>query len=200
MTQKLPVKTFMLLQRKRTGLIIFILINLILTVVFLKLGYGLMRSPGRFVCFLFFISSLLSTSFGIVSFVRLARDKFTGFFISSDGLNDISTGHNYGIVMWRDVTKIRVVNDVEHPKRKYIVLKVKNPQEYIDREPTLMKRRSMILKMHYYGSPICFSDRALECTFDELEENVRKYYENYLQRQIDKKTNNGNLPIMIMGN
>lgn len=186
MTPKLPVKTFKLLQRKKIGLIIFILVELALTLFFLKLGYDLLRSPGRFLCFILFFTSLGGTIFGIVSFVRLARDNFIGFFISGDGLNDISTGHNYGVIMWRDVTKIRIVNDVENPKRKYIVLKVRNPQEYIDREPVLIKRRSMILKLHYYGSPICFSNRALECTFEELQENIQKYYENFCQRQTEK--------------
>lgn len=186
MTAKLPVKTYQLINRKKIGLIIFILLNLILTIVFLKLGYSLMRSPGRFICFLLFFTSLGSTIFGIVAFVRLARDRFVGFFISGDGLNDISTGHNYGVVMWRDVTRIIVVDDVENPKWKYIVLKVRNPQEYIERETVQIKRRSMILKLHYYGSPICFSNRAIECTFEELEENVRKYYENYRKRQMEE--------------
>ncbi|MDR1755781.1 MAG: hypothetical protein LBR65_02335, partial [Culturomica sp.] len=62
------------------------------------------------------------------------------------------------------------------PERRYIVLMVANPQEYIGREPSSRKKRSMILKLHYYGSPICFSTRGLDCTFEELEETVNTYY------------------------
>jgi len=126
--------------------------------------------------------------FGILAFIRLVKEKFIGFFISNDGLNDISTGHNYGVILWKDVTKIRIMDDVENLGKKYIVLKVKNPQEYIERETSESKRHSMTLKMHYYGSPICFSNRGLDCTFEELEENVRNYYSNFVQRQNEKTT------------
>ena len=66
-------------------------------------------------------------------------------------------------------------------RRKYIVLKVRNPNEYIDREPTRSKKRSLELRLQYYGSPICISSRALDCTFEELDVYKRQqqhYAEN----------------------
>ena len=71
------------------------------------------------------------------------------------------------------------MDDLSNLKRKYIVLKVKNPNEYIDREPTRSKKRSLELKLQYYGSPICISDRALDCTFKELEKAVFEKYNHY---------------------
>lgn len=180
MTNKLPVKTFKLRRRKSIGLVLFILSQIALMVVFMQLGYSLIRSPGRIVCAIIVLCTFLMAILSILAFIKMAQEKFVGFFISSDGLNDISTGHNYGVIMWRDVTKIRIVDDIEHLKQKYIVLKVKNPQVYIDREPLTAKKRSMILKLHYYGSPICFSNRGLNCDFEELETTVKMYYTNYL--------------------
>lgn len=183
MTKKLPVKTYKLRMKKKIGLILFILINLILMIFFMHLGYELIKSPGRILCAIIVVFSFCMVIFGIIAWIRLINEKFIGFFISSDGLNDISTGNNYGIVMWKDVTKVRIMKDIENPKKKYIVLKVKNPQEYIERETSQSKRHTMILKMHYYGSPICFSNRGIDCSFEELEENVKSYYNNYLERQ-----------------
>lgn len=185
-TAKLPVKTFRLRRRKIVGLILFILGQLLTTVIFLRLGYLLIKSPGRIICAIVILISFVMAIFGIIGLVRIIKEKYIGFFISSDGLNDISTGHNYGVIMWRDVTKIRIMSDVEHPKYKYIVLKVKNPQEYIDRETLDAKKRSMMLKLHYYGSPICFSNRGIQCTFEELESTVYEYYNNFQQRQKEK--------------
>lgn len=37
------------------------------------------------------------------------------------------------------------MDDISNLKRKYIVLKVRNPNEYIDREPTRSKKRSLEL-------------------------------------------------------
>ncbi|GEM_PF-576510 len=185
-TAKLPVKTFRLRRRKIVGLVLFILGQLLTTAIFLRLGYLLIKSPGRIICAILILISFVMAIFGIISLVRIIKEKYIGFFISSDGLNDISTGHNYGVIMWRNVTKIRIMSDVEHLKYKYIVLKVKNPQEYIDRETLDAKKRSMMLKLHYYGSPICFSNRGLQCTFEELESTVNEYYNNFQQRQKEK--------------
>ncbi|MDR0394662.1 MAG: hypothetical protein LBH77_05845, partial [Tannerella sp.] len=49
----------------------------------------------------------------------------------------------------------------------------------INREPSFIKKRTMVLKYQHYGSPICFSERGLNCTFKELEDIVRTYYEHY---------------------
>lgn len=191
-TPKLPVKTYKLRRRKTVGLVLFILGQLLTTAVFLRLGYLLMKSPGRIICAIIILISFIMAVLGIIGLVRLIQEKYMAFFISSDGLNDVSTGHNYGVIMWRDVTKIRIMNDVENPKHKYIVLKVKNPQEYIDRETLDAKKRSMMLKLHYYGSPICFSNRGINCTFEELERTVNEYYNNFLQRQKEKMELNNN--------
>ncbi|NDV59833.1 STM3941 family protein [Bacteroides sp. 519] len=182
MIPKLPVTTYKLRLKKKIGLALFILSNLIMMIFFMRLGYILIKSPGRIVCAIIVVFSFCMVIFGIIALIRLIQEKFIGFFISGDGLNDISTGHNYGVVMWRDVTRIRIMKDVENPTKQYIVLKVRNPQDYIARETSHSKRRSMTLKMHYYGSPICFSNRGINCTFEELEDNVRTYYANYQER------------------
>jgi len=194
-TAKLPVKTYKLKTRKKIGLFIFTISNLLVMLFFLNLGLTLIKSPGRFLCMVMVLWSLMMTVFGIIAIVYLIREKFIGFFISGDGLNDISTGHNYGVIMWKDVTKIRIVTDIENLKYKYIVLKVRNPQDYIDRETSGSKKRSMMLKLHYYGSPICFSNRGLNCSFEELENTVREYYENFQQRMTEKAQNNQVRPI-----
>lgn len=185
MTAKLPVRTIALHPKKKYGLLLGAVINFILAICWAWWFAGLDRMPGKVLITLLFLASVVMFIFHVVAYIFLKREKFIGFFISGDGLNDISTGNNYGVVYWKDIVKIRIVEDMEHPKRKYIVLKVKDPQQYIDREPFTAKKRSLMLKYHYYGSPVCFSNRGLNCTFEELEACVRAYYENYQQRKSD---------------
>ncbi|NDV66607.1 STM3941 family protein [Bacteroides sp. 224] len=187
MTTKLPVKTFKLRPYKKVGLILSIIINLVLAFFFFRLGMGLEKVAGRFLCFIIVLASLAVTAFFVVGYIYLRKENFIGFFISSEGFNDISTGHRYGIVEWEDVVKIRIIDDLDHPGKKYISLKIKNPQEYIAREQIMHKRRSLELKLHYYGSPICFSNRGLDCSFEELEETIRLYYNNYLERKEERE-------------
>lgn len=186
MTEKLPVKTFMLRPQKKYGPIAGAIVFLAIAFFLFQFGMGLERVAGRFLSFVLFSFTLVIAFFCIIGFIHLKKEKFIGFFISNEGFNDISTGHQYGIVQWKDIIKIRIVEDLDHPGRKYICLKLKNPQEYIDREPVQYKKRSLELKYHYYGSPVCFSNRGLNCTFNELEETVRKYYDHYLNHEKEK--------------
>lgn len=175
----------MLRSRKKYGPVVGAILFLFASFFFFWVGMGLERVAGKFLCLILSTASIGVLFFCVVSFVHLKRSKFLGFFISSDGFNDNSTGHGYGMVLWKDVVKIRIVDDLEHGWR-YICLKVKNPYEYIGREPLQHKRRSLELKFQYYGSPICFSNRGLNCTFQELEDTIRSYYGNYLQREKEK--------------
>jgi hypothetical protein len=175
MTPKLPVKTFRLRAGKIRWLYALPAILLvgaagIITVNSLFIPFP----PGSPLLHLFTLVALALCAFCTVGLVRLRKEHFIGFFISTKGVNDVSTGHNFGLVSWSDVYKIKVMDDLQYPGLQYIVLRVHNPQEYIDRETNLHKKRSMILKHHHYGSPICFSNRGLNCTIDELEDGTRQ--------------------------
>ncbi|MFR3550384.1 MAG: hypothetical protein ACLTTW_09240, partial [Coprobacter sp.] len=49
--------------------------------------------------------------------------------------------------------------------------------QYIMQEPTAIKKRSLMLKLHQYGSPICLSIRALDCSFEELYAVITSRYQ-----------------------
>lgn len=188
MTKKLPVRTIALHPKKRIALLMGAIFSVIAAVFLFHVFINLDRMPGKVLTIILFTASIGVLFFNIVAYFVLRKENFIGFFISSDGFNDISTGNNYGIVYWKDTVKIRIVDDLEHPKLKYIVLKVKDPQLYIDREPSIIKKRTLILKYHYYGSPICFSNRGLNCSFEDLEACVRMYFDNYKQWENEKKS------------
>lgn len=143
--------------------------------LFSLLKYG----AGKFILLCLVIVSCLYAIFCIASLIQLRREHFTGIYISDEGMNDISTGNNFGTVLWKDVEQIKVMAELGNPKSKYIVFKVNNPIDYIQRERSLSKRRSLELKLQYYGSPICFSNRALNCTFEQLKDAVSLKYNQY---------------------
>jgi len=178
MAEKLPVKTFRLKSRKVYGIWAGAVISLCLSILFFSACRHSTLGTGYFLYSMLSIVSLGICVFFVIGSIHLHRENYVGFFISSNGFNDISTGHHYGVVFWRDVQSIRVLDDVTNMRYKYIVVMVKDPQKYIDREPLQQKKRSLMLKLHYYGSPICFSNRGLDCSFEELLETVDLYYRN----------------------
>lgn len=192
MHDKLPVKTIKLSGRKIIGIPILIGALILLSVLFFYLSFRFRPGYGYVLFQLLAIISLLFALMDLIGFIRFAREKFIGMFISRDGIHDISTGHRYGMVFWKDVYKIKIMANVEYSNSYYIVLKVLNPEEYIERETMPDKKRSMTLKLHYYGSPICFSNRALNCSFEELENTVKQYYADYSYRKQEWEKQNVN--------
>lgn len=170
---------FKLGKNKKRGLFLTTIFSLLLGSGALAFSHTLKFGNGRFVFILLGFFLLLITFFCLVSYYHLAKEKFTAIYISDEGVYDISTGNRIGTVLWKDVENIKILDDMSNLKFKYIVLKVQNPNEYIDRETSRSKKRSLELKRQYYGSPICISERALDCTFDELKKAVCEKYNQY---------------------
>ncbi len=141
----------------------------------LRFGYG------RGVALLIGVALLLTALYCIAGIIYLWKENNTAMYISDEGIIDISTGNSIGTVLWKDVESIKIMDDISNLKRKYLVIKVSNPLEYIARETNRSKRRSMELRLQYYGSPICFSNRAIDCTFEELKDAVFLKYNAYKQ-------------------
>lgn len=177
----LSVITFKLGKNKKRGLFLTTVLSALGGILLLYLSRLLIVGEGRVVVFFLGLTSLLTTFFCLISYYFLAKEKFTAIYISDEGVNDTSTGHRIGTVVWEDVTDIKIMDDISSLQYKYIVLKVRNPNEYIDREPNRSKKRSLELKHQYYGSPICFSNRALDCTFKELQQAVFDKYTKHKQ-------------------
>lgn len=135
-----------------------------------------MRLPGRYLTGLFVVVSMLLFIFSLWAVYRMHKDGLIGVIISDEGVTDLSTGYYVGTVLWKDIERIKVMDDLENLNYQYVVLVVKNPNQYIVQEKTAIKRRSLILKFHTYGSPICISTRALCCTFNELYSAINDHY------------------------
>ena len=176
---------FTLGENKKSGLFLTTLLSAFTGGGSLYLSHFLDFGNGRGVLLILGLCSLAITLFCAIAYYKLKREGFTALFISDEGINDISTGNRIGTVMWKDVECIKIMDDISNLKHKYIVLKVHNPEVYISREPTRSKRRSLNLKLQFYGSPICFSNRALNCTFEELEKAVTEKYNLYKRNHPD---------------
>lgn len=173
------VITFRLSKKKQRSLFITTFLTALVGAGSMVFSHSLKFGNGRLAFILLGIILLLITFFCLVSYYNLLKENFNVMYISEEGINDTSTGNRIGTVLWKDVKNIKIMDDMSNLKRKYIVLKVCNPNEYIDREPNRSKKRSLELRQQYYGSPICISNRTLECKFEELSQAVFEKYNLY---------------------
>lgn len=114
--------------------------------------------------------------FGLCSFffIRKLFDTKTGLIIDSNGITDNSSGLSVGYIPWSDIEQISVV---EIHKQKLILLHVKNPQQYIDKQTSFLKRKSMELNNKMYQTPLSISTNGLKISFDKLFALITKRFE-----------------------
>jgi hypothetical protein len=100
-----------------------------------------------------------------VVLIRKLPDTKPGLIIDSTGLTDNSSGLSAGHILWIDIENISVL---EIHKQKLLMLEVKNPQDYIDRQNSLFKRKGMELNYKMYGTPLSLTANGLKISFQEL--------------------------------
>ena len=115
-------------------------------------------------------------------FIRKLPDNKPGLVIDDTGIFDNSGGLSAGNILWTDMEEISVI---QIQKQKMIMIYLKNPQEYIDRQTSFLKKKGMQLNYKSYGTPISITSTGLKTSFDELYEIItNKFMEN--KHQIKK--------------
>ncbi|HEV2764159.1 MAG TPA: STM3941 family protein [Pyrinomonadaceae bacterium] len=172
------------LSRKKLGLL------LLGACVFVALGAWLLsldeasiRSQRGFL--LFFndptyarVLGLLSIVFfgicGLFAFKKLF-DKKPGLVFNNFGIVDNASGVAAGLIPWSEVVGSEVF---EIQKQKMLIIKVSDPQKYIERGGAL---RRTLNKANYKmcGSPIAIPSNALKINFSELLSLFNQYQRKY---------------------
>ena len=111
-----------------------------------------------------FISVIFFGAIAITIMLKM-RDKKPGLIVSEEGIIDNSSGISAGLITWNDIEDITTAKVMS---QKFLMIIVKNPQDYINRVTNPIKRNTMTLNYKSYGSPISISANALETDFDDL--------------------------------
>lgn len=118
-------------------------------------------------------ASILFFGLCAVYLVRKLPDNKPGLVIDDTGLTDNSGGLSGGHIPWTDIKNISVL---EMHKQKLIMLEVKNPEDYISRQRSLLKRKGMQLNHKMYGTPLSISANGLKISFDDLMQLLMERY------------------------
>jgi hypothetical protein len=105
--------------------------------------------------------------FGLCAFyfIRKLPDKRPGLIIDDKGIIDNSSGLSAGQILWSDIDDITVI---EIHRQKLIMLHVKNPQDFISRQTSVLKRKGMEFNYKMYGTPLSITTNGLKTSFDSL--------------------------------
>jgi len=104
--------------------------------------------------------------------IRKIFDSCPGLIIDEQGLMDNSGGLSAGQILWQDIEAIQVL---QIQRQRLILVLVKNPQDYIDRQSSGWKRKLMAMNYRQYGTPISISTNSLKISFATLLEMLEKH-------------------------
>jgi hypothetical protein len=154
-------------KKKLTLMIIGSFIFIVLGILFVaspeKYTSSIMRSPT-----IIFIAGLASILFfGLCFFFILKKlvDNSPGLVISDEGILDNSSGVSAGQIKW---TEIKDISVIEIHRQKLILLQVKNPHDFIDKQISGFKRKLMKMNYKMYGTPLSITSNGLKISFNEL--------------------------------
>ncbi|MGO4904750.1 STM3941 family protein [Flavobacterium sp. W20_MBD1_R3] len=153
------------------GSIIFVVIGTWLVVNPPKSNHSIFGNP--MVILISGISAIIF--FGYTTFILLKKlpDNKPGLIINSEGIIDNSSGVAAGIVLWTDIIEISTANVMN---QKFLMFIVKNPEEYINRQNGIVKRKAMEINYKTYGSPISISANTLNTNFEELYKLLKRKF------------------------
>jgi hypothetical protein len=161
------------------------LLTLMGALAFVGLGFWFLISPPQSNHWLFGNSALIFVSglasilfFGFVAITvfRKSSDNKPGLTINRQGIEDNSSGVSAGLIPWTDIQEVTLSQVMN---QKFLMLIVKNPQEYLNKIKNPLKRNAMKMNYKTYGSPISISSNSLQINFDELQRLLSEKLKQY---------------------
>jgi len=127
--------------------------------------------------FMYGIGIVSIVFFGVTGFIGVKKifDKKYGLIFNNTGVIDNSSGVSAGLIPWSEIIGVEIF---ELQKQKMLIIKVNDPQKYIQRGG---KIKQAINKANYKmcGSPIAISSNALKIKFPELLMYFNQYRKKY---------------------
>jgi hypothetical protein len=143
----------------------------------LSLDEAIIQSQHRSPMLIHGIGFVAVAFFGLIGVFGIKKlfDKKPGLTFNSSGIIDNSSGVSAGLIPWSEVVGAEIF---EMHKQKMLIIKVRNPQKYIERGGRL---KQMLNKANYKmcGSPIAVTSSALKVNFPELLSLFNQYRQKY---------------------
>ena len=146
----------------------------IASLIFVFLGYFMFIKTGSYFGIL---GMLFFSGTGVFGFYKIFGNS-KGLIIDKNGISDYSNTSSVGLIKWNDIIEI---NTIVVSNQKFIIIYVKNPEEYIENSKNKLQKR--FLKMNYkmYGSPFYITANSLKYNFKKLKKILQSEFNKHKQ-------------------
>lgn len=116
-------------------------------------------------CFFLFLS--------LIEYLKTSFDKKACLIINKNGIDDNLSIFSYGMIEWKELTKIEMRN---HMNTNFLVLKVINNERYLVDKNLIIK---FVLRKYIkrFGTPIIISENKIAYDIIELNNLLNRYFQ-----------------------
>jgi hypothetical protein len=161
------------------------IIILIGSIIFVGLGVLFVANPERFLTLrmqnpdivrIVGIASVLFFGFGIFLGIKRVIKSEIALIIDNKGLNVNPEKSLTKFIEWKDILGFK---ELKIQSQKMLIIVVKNPEKWIEREKGAFRKKLMKFNLNNYDSPFNIGAAGLDITYVELNEKLNKYFKEY---------------------
>lgn len=123
------------------------------------------------------VIGIVSTLFFAITFIFYLKKIFKkkiALIIDKNGVTDNLSPYKIGLIKWNNIENIQI--ESFHSK-KLIVIRVKNPNDYLKKVGNFFLRYLMKKNIEVYNAPITISSNLLEYKTEELYDLIVKHWQ-----------------------
>jgi hypothetical protein len=122
------------------------------------------------------VISILFFGFGIfVGIKRLIKSELA-LIIDAKGLNVNPKKSLNEYIEWKDILGFR---EIKIQSTRILIIGVKNPDHWIEKETSSIRRKLMQFNLNNYDSPFNIAAAGLDISYKELNDKLNSYFEKY---------------------
>ena len=101
--------------------------------------------------------------------IKKLFDKEPLLIIDENGITDNSNASSIGLIKWSNIIEIKTEQVMS---TKFFLIYVKNPDEYISKAKSRIKRNLLKANMNKYGTPLSITSNTLSWDFNRIEKLI----------------------------
>ncbi|AJA70729.1 hypothetical protein HX057_16805 [Myroides odoratimimus] len=162
---------------------LYLIGSLLLVAAGVLVFYNCLYHKGRYflgsIELTYVIAVLAIVFFGYASIMFISKlfSNKPGIVINEQGILENATAVVNGLIPWQDITSVELY---KMQSQKFVLIYVKNPEEYIARQKNMIKKKSMQANLKTHGTSIFINTNMLNVSDVELAIAI--------QQQLDKNT------------
>lgn len=148
---------------------IFLLIG---STAFVAIGVWLFLEEKKFIG----IASILFFGLGIFVCIKRLIKSEIALILTTEGLNVNPKKSLTEFIKWSDILGFE---EIKIHSTRIVIIGVKNPNKWLDKETSTIRRMLMQFNIYNYNSPFNIAAAGLEISSNDLIETLKKYFDRY---------------------